>query len=357
MSVTLRYRKVQDKGYSVYLDIYHQGKRTYEYLELYTSLDYSKAKRIKEQDKDKKEFAEKVRLKTELAIKNGEYGFMSTSKRKADFIKYFALLSEKKKGRNYSSTLQQLKEFSGGSLLFSAINEQKVKEFIAFLQKKSLSQTTVSHYYRMLNASLNEAVREKFLTTNPTLYLPRHEKPKKQESKREYLTMEEIRKLNDAPFPSNQQVKLAFLFGCFSGLRISDIRKLTWNEIHDGKIEYRQKKTQKVEYLPLGKQALKILSEIPRHEINNLVFWNLPSASSDSYVNQQLKLWASEARIKKNLHWHISRHSFATLFLTSGGDIFTLSKMLGHSSVETTAIYGKIIDSKKQDEVNKLPEL
>src|ERR1035437_5573411 len=148
MSVTLRYRKVQDKGFSVYLDIYHQSKRTYEYLNVYTTLDYSKAKRIKEEDKDKKEFAEKVRLKTELAIKNGEYGFMSAGKRKADFIKFFTLLSERK-GKNYISTLVQLKEFSKGSLLFSEINEQKVKEFISFLQKKSLSQTTVHHYYKI----------------------------------------------------------------------------------------------------------------------------------------------------------------------------------------------------------------
>jgi site-specific recombinase XerD len=149
---------------------------------------------------------------------------------------------------------------------------------------------------------------------------------------------------------------MAFLFGCFSGLRISDMKGFTWDKIHDGKIEYRQKKTQKAEYLPLGKQALKILSEIPRHETNNLVFWNLPS-SSDSYANQQLRLWAAQAKITKHLHWHISRHTFATLFLTSGGDIYTLSKILGHSSVETTSVYGKIIDTKKQDEVNKLPEL
>lgn len=356
MSVTLRYRKVQDKGYSVYLDIYHQRKRTYEYLNLYTSQDYSKAKRIKEDDKDKKDFAEKVRLKTELAIKNSEYGFMPTSKRKADFIKYFSLLCERKKSSNYNSTLLKLKKFSGGSLLFSELNEQKIKEFIAFLQKESLSQTTVHHYYKILSVSLNEAVREKFLTANPTMYIPRHEKPKKQESKREYLTMEEIRKLNDTPFPSNPQIKTAFLFGCFCGLRISDIKRLTWAEIHDGKIEYRQKKTQKVEYLPLGKQALKILSEIPRHETNNLVFWNLPSPSA-SYVNQHLRTWAATAGVKKHLSFHISRHSFATLFLTSGGDIYTLSKLLGHSSVVITAVYGKIIDSKKQDEVNKLPEL
>ncbi len=356
MSVTLRYRKIQDKGYSVYLDIYHQSKRTYEYLNLYTSLDYSKAKRIKEEDKDKKEFAEKVRLKTELAIKNGEYGFMPTSKRKTDFIKYFALLCERKNSSNYDSTLLKLKEFSGGTLLFSELNEKKVKEFIAFLQGQSLSQTTVHHYYRMFSASLNEAVREKFLTTNPTMYVQRHEKPKKQDSKREYLTMEEIRKLNDEPFSGNQQIKTAFLFGCFCGLRISDIKRLTWDEIHDGKIEYKQKKTQKVEYLPLGKQALKMLSEIPRHETNKLVFWNLPSPSA-GYVNQQLRTWAASAGIKKHLSFHISRHSFATLFLTSGGDIYTLSKMLGHSSVEITAIYGKIIDSKKQNEVNKLPEL
>ncbi len=356
MSVTIRYREVKDKGYSVYLDIYNRGKRTYEYLELYTTQDYSKVKRIKEQDKDKQEFAQKVKLKNELAIKNGEYGFANSSKLKADFIKFFALLSEKKADKNYSSTLKMLKEFSGGTLLFSELNEHKIKEFITFLQNKSLSQTTILHYYKMLSASLNEAVRNKFITTNPIVFLPRHERPKKQESKREYLTLEEVRKLNDTPFSGNQQVKQAFLFGCFCGLRISDMKKLNWSEIHNNKIEYRQKKTQKAEYLPLSKQALKILNEIPKHETNNLVFWDLPG-SSESYVNQLLRTWAASAGVKKHLSWHISRHSFATLFLTSGGDIYTLSKLLGHSSVEITAVYGKIIDSKKIDEVNKMPEL
>ena len=356
MSVTLRYRKVQDKGYSLYLDIYHQRKRSYEYLNVYTSQDYSVAKRIKEADKDKQEFAEKVRLKTELAIKNGEYGFASTSKRKADFIKYFAVLCARKNSNNYNSTLEKLKEFSGGTLLFSELSEQKVMEFIAFLQKQGLSQTTVHHYYRMFSASLNEAVREKFLANNPAMYIPRHEKPQKQESKREYLTMEEIIKLNDTPFEGNQQIKTAFLFGCFCGLRISDLKKLTWDEIHDGKIEYKQKKTSKVEYMPLGKQAIKMLSEMPHHETSNLVFWNLPNPSS-GYINHQLRTWAANAGVKKHISFHVSRHSFATLFLTSGGDIYTLSKMLGHSSVEITSVYGKIIDSKKQDEVNKMPQL
>jgi integrase len=289
MSVTIRYREVQDKGYSVYLDIYSKGKRTYEYLELYTSQDYTKIKRIKEQDKDKQEFAEKVKLKTELAIKNGEYGFANASKRKADFIKFFTLLAEKKASKNYKSTLNKLVDFSGGSLLFSDLNEFKIKEFIAYLQKNCESQTTILHYYKMLSASLNDAVREKFILVNPTSFIPRHEKPKKVESMREYLTMEEITKLNNTPFEGNQQVKTAFLFGCFCGLRISDMKKLTWSEIHDEKIQYRQKKTKNVEYLPLGKQALKILSEIPKHDVNNLVFWDLPR-SSDSYVNQLLRI-------------------------------------------------------------------
>jgi integrase len=356
MSVTLRYRKIQDKGYSVYLDIYNQGKRTYEYLEIYTSQDYNKVKRVKEQDKDKQDFAEKVKLKTELAIKNGEYGFANASKRKADFIKYFESLCVKKDSNNYNSTLLKLKDFSGGSLLFSELTEQKIKDFITYLQKQSLSQTTVLHYYKMLSATLNDAVRDKFLATNPTVFIPQHEKPKKIESKREYLTMEEIRKLNDTPLSGNPQIKTAFLFGCFCGLRISDIKKLTWDEIHDEKIEYRQKKTQKVEYLPLGKQALTILGKIEKHETNNLVFWNLPNPHH-GYVNQTLRVWAASAGIKKHLSWHISRHSFATLFLTSGGDIYTLSKLLGHSSVDITSVYGKIIDSKKVDEVNKLPQL
>ncbi|MEP7218966.1 MAG: site-specific integrase, partial [Bacteroidota bacterium] len=114
---------------------------------------------------------------------------------------------------------------------------------------------------------------------------------------------------------------------------------------------YRQKKTSRVEYLPLSAQAQKYLGK--PGEPGKCVF-DLPTHAP---VYHALTKWAQVAGVTKPISFHVSRHTFATLALTFGADLYTVSKLLGHASVKTTEIYGQIVDEKKRAAVELIPEL
>ena len=75
------------------------------------------------------------------------------------------------------------------------------------------------------------------------------------------------------------------------------------------------------------------------------------------HATRLLKNWGGQAGIKKNMHYRIARHTFATLSLPSGVDLYTVSKLLGHKNLSTTQIYANVIDSVKRQAVNNLPQL
>lgn len=151
------------------------------------------------------------------------------------------------------------------------------------------------------------------------------------------------------------ELKKAFLFACFTGLRLSDIRTFTWNKVlttpNDSTryIRVRMLKTQQVVNVPLSKDALGYLREM---EDGDEPIFRLSSAAS--VIEQRLAEWAKKAGIEKHVTFHVSRHSYATMMLTIGVDIYTVSKLLGHKNVATTQIYAKIIDQKKIDAVNMM---
>ena len=142
----------------------------------------------------------------------------------------------------------------------------------------------------------------------------------------------------------------AYLFACFSGLRISDIRALRWKNIivEDGQFFAMlfMQKTGKELKIPLPDKAMEIISI--RGNDEDKVFF-LPSNPT---VEDNLKKWAEAAGINKHLTFHTARHTYATLLLTLGADLYTVSKMLGHTNVATTQIYAKVVDKKKVDAVN-----
>ena len=104
-----------------------------------------------------------------------------------------------------------------------------------------------------------------------------------------------------------------------------------------------RQKTKGVEYTPISEQAYELCGE--RLDDNRLVFEGLPNPS---WISSPLERWIKAAGITKHITFHCFRHTFATLQLANGTDIFTISKMLGHTKVETTQIYTKVVDQKKE---------
>ena len=76
-----------------------------------------------------------------------------------------------------------------------------------------------------------------------------------------------------------------------------------------------------------------------------------------TYISNKLRAWATEAKVNKNLHFHVSRHSFATLALSSGADLYTVSKLLGHRNVTTTQVYATVLDQGRKKAVDSIPRI
>lgn len=217
---------------------------------------------------------------------------------------------------------------------------------------KPVSARTGDTYCQTFRTALNEAVREGLICKNPWNLLETVEKIKKPESKREYLTIDEVKRMAETPCP-NELVKKAYMFSCFTGLRISDVRGLEWKDIsvNNGQtyISVVMQKTNAPVYIPLSKQAMKWMPEKKDAATGGHVFNPLVNFGN---VNENLKKWAKAAGVNKHVSYHTSRHTFATMMLTLGADIYTVSKLLGHRSVKHTQIYAKIIDKKKDEAVS-----
>ena len=279
-------------------------------------------------------------------------------KAETNFILYFEKLAYKRnKNRSESILLSwlcvydYLKKFGGETLLFANLTESWCEDFKEFLlttkSRKSseaiLAQNTAVTYYSIFKAALKKAFVDGYLTTDLSA---KTKGIKLLETRREFLTIEELNKLAETPC-NNPTLKKAALFSALTGLRLSDVQKLIWKElVFDGslyKINFTQKKTKGVEYMPISEQAFGICGE--RGEPNALVFEKLPDSA---WISSPLKHWVQSAGINKKITFHCFRHTFATLQLTNGTDIYTVSKMLGHKDLKVTQIYAKIVDETKQ---------
>lgn len=374
MKVHLRQRKQTKNGsVSLYLEIYKgttstiEGKtvpiRKYEYLDLYL-IDNPKTPFDKQHNKDTLSLAESIKAKRELEIKNGQYGFKNDVKMGADFIEYFKVQMEKRKKSlgnygNWGSCLVHIINYTGGKLLFKEIDESYCNDFLDYLtyraktkSNKNLSSASSSSYFCKFRACLKQAVKDKIIFSNPCIDIEIH---RIVENKREYLTFEELKRLAKTDCRYNV-LKRAFLFSCLTGLRWSDIQKLKWSEVQKtdigNRITFHQQKTKGLQYLDISDQARNYLEE--EGQPDERVFMGLKYSS---YTNVELTKWMLKAGITKNITFHCARHTFAVLQLSLGTEIYTLSKLLGHAEIKTTQIYANIIDEKKREAVNRIPDI
>ena len=210
--------------------------------------------------------------------------------------------------------------------------------------------------FECLNNAINTAIQQEILTSNPINKIDRSERIRRKESQRDFLTIDEVKRLIATPCDS-PEVKQAYLFACSCGLRLGDVLNLKWKDISEDNGTWRASilmlKSQRPLYIPLGEQARKWMPEQGEDGPDDNVFKVKPHV-----INDSLQSWAEAAGItNKKVTFHTSRHTFATMLLTLGADIYTVSKLLGHTSVKTTQIYAKIIDQKKDDAVSLVDDI
>ncbi|HAZ04500.1 MAG: recombinase [Bacteroidetes bacterium GWA2_40_14] len=364
MKVALRQRKKGDK-ISLYLDYYNKGKREYEYLNLYLIPEPEKGSLSKaDKDENRKilDLAESIRAKRFLEIKNDDYDFQDREKLKGNFLLYFDALTEKRKDSdgnygNWDSVGKHLRKYCPKDITFDKVDREWIQGFKDYLEKAArtsantkLSQNSKYSYFNKLRAAIKQAVRDGIMKYNPSEQVIPF---KEGETQREFLTLDELKILAKTECES-EQLKTAFLFSCLTGLRWSDINKLVWSEVQYSEamgnyIRFRQKKTKGIETLPISEQAREMLGEAD--ELQERVFKGLKYSA---WHNMKLLQWVMRAGITRTITFHCARHTYATLQLTLGTDIYTVSKLLGHRELRTTQVYAKIIDDKKVDAASKI---
>ncbi|MCG8321313.1 MAG: site-specific integrase [Cytophagales bacterium] len=351
MGIKIREKKLNDGRKSIYLDIYHNGKRHYEFLKLYlvkatTAID-------RESNKETRQLAQNIKAKRQIELQSADYQFTPAFKKKTSFITFAQKVIDSKSSQPaYLNVLNKITEFGGDNLTFEHLTEHWCQEFYKFLNK-NLANNTAYDYCIKASHFCNQALREKIIVKNNFEFI---QKNKRVDTNRNFLTFEELQILFKTPC-SHVELKKAFLFSALTGLRWSDLNALKWGDIkHTDKLGYfishQQIKTKSYETLSISDQAINILGKKGRSEQKVLKINNITN-----YNNMQLRNCMLKAGIDKHITFHSARHTFATLQLTYGTDIKTVSKLLGHKDVQVTQIYAKIIDSKKVEAVNKIPKL
>jgi site-specific recombinase XerD len=357
--IRLRKRVMATGNVSLYLDIYINGKRSYEYLHLY--LIPEKTRADKEKNRETMKFADAIRAKRVVELQNGRFGFCGIHSSNANVIDYFSMLRDKRRAsneeggnwRSWDVTLKYLKQYCKSNTMLKDINRQWVQGFRDYLDKLPLKESSKQIYFSKLRACVNQAYNNQLIAHNP---LRSVENFKGKEHERSYLTLDEVKAMAATEFSYNPVIKRAFLFSCLTGLRKSDIMKMTWAEVRQQgeftRIVFCQKKTGGQEYIDINQQAVEYMGE--RGEPTAKVFAGF---NYTPYSQMKLKAWAAAAGIKKDVTFHTARHTFAVLMLDLGADIYTVQKLLGHRELHTTQIYAKVLDKNKQAAVNLIPKI
>lgn len=356
--IRLRTKELADGSKSLYLDIYRNGKRTYEYLKMYLIPETDRNAR--QQNETTMAAANAIKSRRIIELTSGEAGIVNHKDKVylLDWMKTYKENQEKRGKKGIGQIIavtHMLKDYAGERFTLDRIDVAFCQGYIDYMltsyrpKGKPIAASTRNTYYQIFNGALNAAVRAKRILRNPFNEMDKSEKPKMPESVRSYMTIEEVRALIDTPM-ENEEVKKAYLFSCFCGLRISDILRLKWKDIFVDNGQYRlsvaMQKTKEPIYLPLSNEALKWMPERGDKTADEHVF-NLPTT-----INQLIKPWAKAAGISKRFTFHTARHTFATMMLTLGADLYTTSKLLGHTTVTMTQVYAKVINKKKDDAVN-----
>lgn len=362
--VTIRQRELSKGRKSLFLDIYKDGKRSYEFLNKYLVPEIDEAAKILNENTMNEAMA--IRNQRELIVINGG-DFQRKAKEKILLADWMERLRMDRENNGQSSSRAQvigiaakyLSDYAGDKVTLADIDEDFCKGFIQYLinankkgctkNPQKMTASTARHYYEVLMTALNEAVRKKLIAANPAHYLSENDlKPiRKTKSTRSYLDIEDVKKLIDTDW-RNKQLKQAFLFSCFTGLRISDIQNLTWENISKSNgstyLSIVIQKTREPFTIKLNKEALKWM---PKQGTGKV--FTLPDKKN---ISIQIKQWAALAGIDKYVCFHTARHTFATMTLTLGADLYTVSKLLAHQDIRVTQVYAEIINEKKDKAVD-----
>lgn len=345
--VKLRVKELSDGSRSLYLDIYLNGKRKYKFLQMYLKPDIPKNKQY---NKSIWMAAEKVKADYVIKLTNDAAGVFADDDKRTlgEWLDEYAM-EKLKSGQSQSRSriIKAMKETIDFycPMQLAKIKEDTIKDIIETINATGLKQNTKHIYLAALKSAFKTAVKRKVLNVNPFDYVD--ERISTEEVEKEYLTPDELKALEIATCPTDD-IKRAFLLSaCCCGLRFSDLRTLKYSDIKDGFLVKKMVKTRVTVSIPLTDRALRYIGN---GEPDELIF----NLKENNQVNRHVVRWMKNAGITKHITMHCARHSFAVNLITAGVDLYTVSKLLGHTDITTTQVYAKIVDSKKVSAVEML---
>ena len=348
--------KVREQRGKLYLDIYQCGTRKWESLHITLSGD-------KRQDKELYRLAEICRSKREAQLLTGEWDIKTDGTGRITLAAYIRNYARNTSTKPMTSLLHHIEKYANGATVqIGQVTSKWIEGFQQSLLNgtkvngKPLSQSSAGEYMKQLRAVFRKAAAEGTINRDPMVAVSL---VKVIDPEMVFLSADELRRLA-AEVPDSdfgREVRRAFLFGCFTGLRVSDIETLTWGMIERDppQIIKRQKKTRNAVYIPLNKSAAALIFDGAEHSDDDAVF----SIGGENRLKgyRSLKGWAENAGITKKIGWHTARRTFATLALGHGADAVTVARLLGHTGLGQVMKYAKATDEMKRRAVEALPNV
>lgn len=364
--IKVRYKELADGSKSIYLDYMVDGKRKSEFLKMYLLPGRTEeVKRLNDHTRRAVANIMAQRMANLAWDKEADAGVEDSKRLLTEVCTEYGALRVRrgtKSAKNRYRLLNYHINKVNAHIRMWEVNLDFVKALAESMMKNErtatgepLARATIIGNISALSSVMQYAQRKGIVKENPvelfdtsTVKGPVH--------KRNYLIADEIKKLINTPC-SNEDFKNLFIFGCFVGLRYSDLRSLRWKNIivenGETRIEKMMSKTKHMVFVPLNKIALQYLP--PRRGFDDLVFPELPYGIT--VIDLVIKEWAKAAGIKKTVSFYTARHTFATLTLTQGADLFAVSQLMGHRDISTTEGYAEIIDAKKEADVSLIDDL
>lgn len=367
MGITLGKKRLNKGRVSLYLDYSHNGKRRKEYLGIILDAPTSAERRA--ENKNKVLIARQIKAKKELEFLSAEYRLNEVKDTFGDLMPaadlhvpdFYTLMEHfldgyhKKDKKMVKACITHLRLFTGKKILpVTLLTKDFCIDFLEYLRKHLRGNTPIG-YFKKFRMCIHKCIEEKSMTANPTdgIRLMQFD-----EVTKAILSLKEIQELATTPCPNNE-VKRAFLFSCYCGLRWCDIHQLQYKDIDfpSNRLTIMQQKVQShskkaILHLNLNQTAIKLLQKHQGTDEDPV--FKLPSYS---YTLRVLNKWVKKAHIHKHITFHCARHSFITNIMANGANIKTAANLAGHSTTRHTEKYVHIIDELKQKAVDSLPDI
>ena len=362
-NVILREKALSNGNVSLYLDIYKDGQRSYEFLKLYID---TKARTPKERQTNKEvyELAEKIRTDKESELNHQLHGYIAPAAKKMNFLDYYQAYIDsytKADVRMIKASFGRFKEFLAeqypkyrANIKPDQIDKNMIIKFVEYLESKSTGEGALT-FYKRFKKVIKYAVDNGIILKNPCAGVTCN--VDENALTKDILSVEELQKLIGTHYPEqNPDTRRAFIFTLYTGIRFCDIIELKFSDIDfsNKTLKFNQAKTKgksKTSWvtIPLTDYLFSLIGEKPE---NDEYIFKLPS---QTMCLKAVKHWVKKAGIDKHITWHCGRHSFAVNILNNGANIKTVASLLGHSGLKHTEKYTRAVDSLKEKAISSLP--